>query len=218
MAASVASLKAEQSGLLRIAASYTIAEYLLPPWLEMFLAHRPTDSVTLEVTNSQAVLDRLETGAVDLGFVESPSIPAAMADQVVATDELIPVVSARHAWATRQLVDLDEFAATPLVLRERGSGTRQALEDVLVGLGCDVPRSALDLGSITAVRIAVITGSSPTVISRLAVSDDLVNGRLVEIQVPGINIHRRLRAVWLRRTDPPRLARSLLETLPTVTP
>ncbi len=214
LAASVASLKAEQSGLLRIAASYTIAEYLLPPWLETFLADRPTDSVTLDVTNSQAVLDRLDSGAVDLGFVESPSIPVTMSDHVVANDELIPVVAARHPWATRSTVDLDEFAITPLVLRERGSGTRQALEDVLIGLGCDAPRSALDLGSISAVRIAVISGSSPTVISRLAVSDDLASGRLVEVNVPGIHIARELRAVWLRRTDPPRLARALLATLP----
>jgi DNA-binding transcriptional LysR family regulator len=92
LAASVASLKAEQSGLLRIAASYTIAEYLLPPWLETFLADRPTDSVTLEVTNSRAVLDRLASGAVDLGFVESQNVPATLDQQAVAHDELVPVV------------------------------------------------------------------------------------------------------------------------------
>jgi DNA-binding transcriptional LysR family regulator len=168
LAASVASLKAEQSGLLRIAASYTIAEYLLPPWLETFLAGRPTDSVTLEVTNSRAVLGRLESGAVDLGFVESPTVPAALDQQAVASDELVPVVSARHPWATRQSVDLDELATTPLVLRERGSGTREALEALLAAHGHDPPPSALDLGSISAVRIAVVNGSSPTVISRLA--------------------------------------------------
>jgi DNA-binding transcriptional LysR family regulator len=215
LAAGVASLKAERSGLLRLAASYTVAEYLLPPWLESFLADRPGDSVTLEVTNSQTVLDRLDTGAVDMGFVESPAIPPTIAEQVVASDELIAVVAARHAWAARPLVELEEFAATPLVLRERGSGTRQALEDVLIRMGCDAPRSALDLGSISAVRIAVINGSSPTVISRLAVAEDITNGRLVEITVPGLQIERTLRAVWPRRTELPRLAAALLASLPT---
>ena len=215
LAAGVASLKAERSGLLRLAASYTVAEYLLPPWLEAFFAGRPSDSVTLEVTNSQAVLDRLDAGAVDLGFVESPTIPTTLAEQVVATDELIAVVSARHPWSGRPRVALDEFAATPLVLRERGSGTRQALEDVLIGLGCEAPRSALDLGSISAVRIAVINGSSPTVISRLAIADDISSGRLVEVSVPGLRIERTLRAVWPRRTDLPRLAAALLASLPT---
>jgi len=214
LAAGVASLKAEQSGLLRIAASYTIAEYLLPPWLERFLAGRPDDSVTLEVTNSRAVLDRLEVGAVDLGFVESPTVPASLHQQAVAADELVPVVAPRHPWASRASVDLAELATTPLVLRERGSGTREALEALLASVGLDAPQSALDLGSISAVRIAVINGSSPTVVSRLAVADDIANGRLVELNVPGLQINRTLRAVWPRRTELSRLAAALLATLP----
>ncbi len=115
----VEALRARQAGLLRIAASYTIAEYLLPPWLDRFLADRPDDSVTLEVTNSRAVLERLESGSVDLGFIESPNAPSTMHQQVVGTDELIAVVSPRHPWAARGSVDLATFVATPLVVRER---------------------------------------------------------------------------------------------------
>jgi DNA-binding transcriptional LysR family regulator len=214
LAAGVASLQAERSGLLRISASYTVAEYLLPPWLESFLADRPGDSITLEVTNSRAVLARLESGSVDLGFVESPTVPSTLDEQAVATDELITVVAPRHAWASTDRVALDEFLATPLVLRERGSGTRDSLESLLTSMGTDAPRSALDLGSISAVRIAVINGSSPTVISRLAVADDLANGRLVAVEVEGLRIERRLRAVWPKRTAPSRLASALLATLP----
>ncbi len=102
-----------------------------------------------------------------------------------------------------------------MVLRERGSGTREALEALLTSVGLDAPQSALDLGSISAVRIAVINGSSPTVISRLAVADDIANGRLVELNVPGLQINRTLRAVWPRRSELSRLAAALLATLPT---
>lgn len=213
LASGVASLKAEQSGLLRIAASYTIAEYVLPPWLDEFLTGRPNDSVTLDVTNSRAVIERLESGNVDLGFIESPSVPPAFDHQVVGSDQLVPVVSARHPWANGNGVALDELASTPLVSRERGSGTREALETELAALGYDAPRSALDLGSISAVRIAVINGSSPTVISRLAVADDLEQKRLVEVDVPGLVIERRLRAIWPKRVELSRLASALLESL-----
>ncbi|NND75459.1 MAG: LysR family transcriptional regulator [Ilumatobacter sp.] len=214
LAAGVASIRAHQSGLLRIAASYTVAEYVLPPWLEQFLAERPADSVTLDVTNSRAVLDRVESGSVDLGFVESPTLPATVDEQVVGGDEMVTVVSGRHAWARTGTVDLTTLCATPLVLRERGSGTRDALEHELTRLGRPMPPSALDLGSISAVRIAVINGSSPTVISRLAVATDLASGALVEIDVPGLRIERRFRAVWPRRTDLTRLAGELLDYLP----
>jgi DNA-binding transcriptional LysR family regulator len=214
LATGVAALKAEQRGVLRIAASYTVAEYLLPPWLERFLSDRPGDSVTLDVTNSRAVLERLESGTVDLGFVESPVVPATMVQRVVGNDDVIVVVSARHPWARAGTVDLARFAVTPLVLRERGSGTREALVHELRRLGYDAPTSALDLGSISAVRIAVISGSSPTVISRLAVEADLANGTLVEITVPGLVVERQLRAVWPTRSTLSRLARDLLAHLP----
>ncbi len=214
LAAGVASLKAQQRGILRIAASYTVAEYLLPPWLEHFLVDRPADSVTLDVTNSRAVLEQVDSATVDLGFVESPIVPQTMHEQVVGRDEVIAVVSSRHEWARTGVVDLETFCSTPLVLRERGSGTRESLEQALAALGAATPPSALDLGSISAVRIAVINGSSPTVISRLAVEADLAAGTLVEIDVPGVRIERRFRAVWSRRSTLPRLAAELLDYLP----
>ena len=209
----VEALRARRAGLLRIAASYTIAEYLLPPWLDRFLAGRPDDSVTLEVTNSRSVLERLESGSVDLGFIESPTAPANVLQQVVGTDELITVVSPRHPWAARGSVDLATFVSTPLVVRERGSGTRDALQEELARLGFDPPTSALDLGSLSAVRIAVINGSAPTVISRLAVAGDLAAGSLVEIDVEGIRVERRLLAVWTARPEPARLVVELLDHL-----
>jgi DNA-binding transcriptional LysR family regulator len=215
LAAGVESLRAHQAGLLRIAASYTIAEYLLPPWLDRFLADRPDDSVVVDVTNSRAVLGRVDSGSVDLGFVESPAAPPTVRQQVVGTDELIVVVAPRHRWATLGAIELTMLAATPLVLREVGSGTREALESALTGLGVEPPPSVLELGSISAVRVAVINGSSPTVISRLAVRDDLERGTLVEVPVDGLRIERRLRAVWSERTEPSRLAVDLLDHLPT---
>jgi DNA-binding transcriptional LysR family regulator len=213
MAVGVASLRAERVGLLRIAASYTIAEYLLPPWLDRFLADRSDDSISLDVTNSDAVVDRLDAGTVDLGFIESPNAPASMAQQIVGTDELIVVVSSRHTWAGQPNISIETLCATPLVLRERGSGTRRALADEIARQGHEMPSSALDLGSLSAVRIAVINGSAPTVISRLAVRDDLVSGSLVEVPVVGLQIKRRLLAVWPRRTTPPRLAQAFLAHL-----
>lgn len=218
LASGVESLRAQQAGLLRVAASYTIAEYFLPPWLDRFLVGRAGDSVTLDVTNSRAVVARVDSGAVDIGFIESPVVPSTLSHQIIATDELIAVVSPRHRWANADSVSIQEFLATPLVLREPGSGTRESLELRLGELGHSMPRVALDLGSISAVRIAVVNGSSPTVISRLAVADDLANGRLVEVDVPEIRVERRLHAVWPHRSELARLAAALLDSLPAHAP
>jgi len=94
--AGVEALRASEQGRLRVSASLTIAEYLLPPWLEQFLRNRPNDSIELEVTNSTHVLERLREGSADLGFVESPTTTNDMAEHVVGTDRLIAVVGKNH--------------------------------------------------------------------------------------------------------------------------
>lgn len=214
LVAGVASIRAEQTGLLRLAASYTIGEHLLPAWLGRFLADRPGDSITVDVVNSRTVATRLESGTIDLGFVESPGTSKAFESRCVGHDDLVVVVSSRHPWAKAGSIDLERFIQTPLVMREDGSGTREAFVDHLAQLGYQPARSALDLGSTSAVREAVINGSSPCVISRLAVSADLANGMLVEIDIPGLRIRRELRAVWRVGTPLSRLARDLLASLP----
>lgn len=210
----VAALKARREDRLRVAASFTVAEYLLPTWLEQFLRNRPDDSVELAVANSSTVIERLIAGEADLGFVESPEIDGRLRRRVVALDRLMIVVGRSHPWAKRGVVPLEAVATTPLVLRERGSGTRDALEAALAVAGYDPPGSALELGSTSAVRAAVVGGGPPTVISELAVAADLEAGSLVAIEAPGLVIERQLCAVWLDDQTLSDLARSLLERLP----
>ncbi|MEL6985890.1 MAG: LysR substrate-binding domain-containing protein, partial [Actinomycetota bacterium] len=127
---------------------------------------------------------------------------------------LVAVVAAGHPWTQRASVPLAELAVTPLVLREPGSGTREALEEALAAKGLGPPVTALELGSTAAVRMAVTTGSAPTVISGLAVESDLTNGALVAVEIPGLTITRRLRALWPTRRKLPPLAAALVQQLP----
>lgn len=209
--AGLTAFQAAQTGRLRIAASFTIAEYLLPQWLDRFSRDHPRDSIALEVANSTTVLDRLRQGSADLGFIETTSGLSGLDEAVVGHDELVTVVSPGHPWAARGTVPVEALAATPLVMRESGSGTREALAAALRELGLGEPSAVLELGSTSAVRAAVVHGNSPTVISRLAVAAEVDAGQLVEIAVPDLVVGRDLRAVWPSGTDLPTLARALLD-------
>jgi len=211
--AGLQAFQAEQSGRLRVAASFTIAEYLLPQWLGRFAREHPGDSVALEVANSTSVIQRLHDGSADLGFIETTSTLTDLDEQLVGTDELIAVVAPTHPWAKRRQVPVEALAATPLVTREAGSGTREALEAALASLDLGPPTAILELGSTSAVRSAVLDGNSPTVISRLAVAAELDAGSLVEIEVKDLVIGRSLRAVWPKRSPLPPLAAQLLDSL-----
>ena len=190
-------MRVQRDAHLSVAASMTIAEHLVPLWLGELRRTQPALHVGLQVTNSGRVAELVRAGEVDLGFVETPSAPAGLATQQVATDRLVVVVAPGHPW-TRRRVPLrpDELARRPLVVREPGSGTRETLDRALARAGAGPVSPLVELGSTTAVRSAVVAGTGPAVLSELAVAADLADGRLVEIPTEGVELRRNLRAVW----------------------
>jgi molybdate transport repressor ModE-like protein len=203
-------LRARRDSRLRIAASMTIAEYLLPGWLIALHGQLPGTAVSLLAGNSAAVARRLRDGEADLGFVEGVDVPGGLDAVTVAHDRLVVVVAPGHPWARRRKpVPARELAATPLILREEGSGTRQVVDAALAEYG-GLAAPLLELSSTTAVKSAVSSGVGPTVLSQLAVADELVARRMVEVPVDGVRLARELRAVWPRGQRPTGPSRDLL--------
>ena len=209
--AAVEGLRAQRRTRLRVAASFTVADQLVPGWLATLDGAMPDLNVTVEVSNSAGVLERVTDGTVDLGFVEGRlDPPVAVATAAVRDDRLAVVTDPAHPWARRaNPVTGDELAATELVVREPGSGTREVLEGALAPFGG--LRSRLELGSTEAILAAARAGRGPVVLSLLAVASDLAAGRLVEIPTTGLDLGRVLRAAWLADRDLPPLAQRLLE-------
>jgi DNA-binding transcriptional LysR family regulator len=210
--AGLAALRQDRRHRLRVSASLTVAEQLLPSWLVSFrmAAQRggggPTE-IELTAANSDAVISHVGDGLADIGFVEGPWVPAALRTRVVARDELITVVPPTHPWARRRSpVTAAELAATPLVSRELGSGTRHALEAALrQRLGPDFVQAepVISLSTTTAIRATVSAGAGPAVLSSLAVRDDISRGQLIRIPVEELELHRTLRAIWQGDRQPP---------------
>lgn len=187
---------------LRVGASMTIAETLLPAWLAEARRRLPQMRVDVQVLNSSQVIHEVLQGTLQLGFVETPDVPVRLNSMVVQEDELLLVVDPFHPWAGRAgKISLRELAQTPLVVREEGSGTRAAVAGLLAGLPTADPVQAL--ASNAAVRVAVASGAGPTVMGRLAVRSALSSGELLRVPYEGHGISRPLSAVW---AGPQRLA------------
>ncbi|MCX5148670.1 MULTISPECIES: LysR family transcriptional regulator [unclassified Streptomyces] len=203
-------LRGRRDSRLRVAASMTIAEYLLPGWLIALRGQRPGTAVSLHAGNSAVVAERVLAHEADLGFVEGLSVPEGLDSAVIAQDRLVVAVAPGHAWARRTRgVEAAELAATPLILREWGSGTRQVLDAALAGSG-GLAAPLLELASTTAVKAAAVSGAGPCVLSELALGDELAARRLVEVPVSGAALGRELRAVWPVGARPAGPARDLL--------
>ncbi|MEU8437976.1 LysR family transcriptional regulator [Streptomyces sp. NPDC029216] len=203
-------LRGRRDSRLRVAASMTIAEYLLPGWLIALRGERPGTAVSLHAGNSADVAQRVLAHEADLGFVEGPAVPDGLDSAVIAQDRLVVAVAPTHPWARRSRgVEPAELAAAALILRERGSGTRQVLDAALAPSG-GLAQPLLELASTTAVKGAAVSGAGPCVLSELALVDELASRRLVEVPVTGADLARALRAVWPTGTRPAGPARDLL--------
>ncbi|MEU3314683.1 LysR family transcriptional regulator [Streptomyces sp. NPDC006662] len=203
-------LRGRRDSRLRVAASMTIAEYLLPGWLIALRGERPGTAVSLHAGNSADVAQRVLAHEADLGFVEGLSVPDGLDSAVIAQDRLVVAVAPAHPWARRSRgVEPAELAATPLILRERGSGTRQVLDAALAPVG-GLAQPLLELASTTAVKAAALGGAGPCVLSELALVEELAARRLVPVPVSGAALARDLRAVWSTGSRPAGPARDLL--------
>lgn len=204
--AGLAALRLERRDRLRLAASLTVAEHLLPRWLVSFAAnHEHAPKVSFTAANSDHVFDLVRAGDVELGFVEGSRVPTGLRSRTIARDELVLVVAPDHPWARlRRPVDATELARTPLVTREEGSGTREFFERALtrtLGPTRTVVPPALELSTTASVRAAVIAGAGPAVLSNLSVADD-IGRRLVHVPILDLDLARPLRAVWTAGAQP----------------
>lgn len=186
---------------LQVGASMTIAEHLMPAWLTDLRRTSPRVRVDLRVLNSTQVLEQIRGGQLQLGFIETPHVPRWVHARTLREDELVLVVSPDHSWAKRgersggsEPVPLEELAATPLVVREGGSGTRDAFEELVPAAARTPP--VQELSSNAAVRVAVASGAGPAVLSMLAVRAQLETGQLCRVPVAGARLRRPLTAVW----------------------
>jgi molybdate transport repressor ModE-like protein len=210
--AEIALLRKDLRSRLRLCASLTIAEWLLPAWLVSFraaarTAGREDVEIILTAANTDTAITHVTDGTADLGFIEGPRPPRSLRSRVIGHDRLAIVVPPGHPWARRRgPVSAAELAATPIVRREGGSGTSQtltvALTDVLGPDAVQAP-AALSVSSTSAVRAAVLAGAAPAVITGLAVADDLAAGRLNRIEIPELDLNRPLRAIWNGSANPP---------------
>ncbi|NNN01760.1 MAG: LysR family transcriptional regulator [Acidimicrobiaceae bacterium] len=210
---SAQALRTKGKNQLRVVASMTVAEYLVPGWLSRMQTLEPSVVVSLEMGNSQHVLEVMLDGGAEIGFVEGQNAPRELSSRIVQSDELVIVVAPTHPWVKRRKpVSPLEVAKTPLVVRESGSGTREVLEAAMRVLGLEV-RPFIELGSTTAIKAAVSSGSAPGVLSWLAVADDVRDGRLIVVKTGVSSLERSIRAVWSKQRPLAPSAKRLLRQL-----
>lgn len=186
---------------LRIAASHTVGEFLIPRWLAAFRRETgdPTLHSEVDVVNSPGVLARVRGGEVEVGFVEGLDPLRGLERLTLLRDELVVVVAPEHPWARRRALRARELTADDYLTRERDSGTRAVATAALERAGVEL-EPALVTPSIQGLKRAVLDGGF-TILSRVAVEGEAAAGTLRTLTVRGVDLTRDLQAVRDGRPD-----------------
>lgn len=180
------------SGELAIGASTIPGEYILPPLIGRFKAKYPDISIILLIGDSQSAVDWVTDGRAELAMVGARLPGRAIEYRELIADDLVVIVPAGHPWRQRTDVGVAELRAEPLLIRERGSGTRAALERALGEARLDVGafRIAGELGSTQAIKQAVKAGVGVSVVSRRAVEEECRAGSLRALRLADLPVAR----------------------------
>lgn len=179
---------AQEGGELVLAASTTVASYVLPPLLVDFCRAMPGVSVRLDVANTEQVLETVKQGRAPLGLVEGHARAAGLRLAPFLADELVATVGAASP-KLRRLEDLEEVA---IVWREPGSGTRAVVERALRKAGSRrrFRRGDLQLASTEAIKTAVALGAGLGFLSRVSMRRELSTGSLRTLSFAGLRVPR----------------------------
>lgn len=180
------------SGSLVIGGSTTPGQYLLPKLVGLFRRQYPDVVVRLEIGDTDAVLEKLEGGAVNAAIIGAPAKGRKLTVTECASDELILIAPPGHRLEGRDGSPLSEIAAEELIFRERGSGTRRIIEQFLRerGMSGDDLHVAMELGTSEAVVNAVEQGLGISVVSRWAAEKGLALGTIKEVRLEGLPVRR----------------------------
>jgi DNA-binding transcriptional LysR family regulator len=174
---------------LRLGASSTIGNYLLPQIIGAFRADRPGSRIALEVGNTQQVINAILHFEIDIGFVEGPCLHPDIVAGFWRPDELAICAAPDHPIAQPGGAGIEALRQADWILRERGSGTREVVDQLLMSQLGGI-RVMMELGGTEAIKRAVESGIGISCLPKIALIGAVERGNLVDIPTPYLQLTR----------------------------
>jgi DNA-binding transcriptional LysR family regulator len=201
--AAVVDTQGELGGRLAVGASQTIGQYLLPNLIAAFRKSYPKVRVTAESGNTDAMLEALVAGRIDVALIEGPEQRKDVHIEPFMEDHMVLVVPAGHDWAGQE-VEVAMLKGEPLLEREFGSGSRRVVERALAraGLKAKDLQVGMELDSTEGLLSAVEAGLGVAFVSRWAVRNQLALGTLKLAHTKGLKLSRHFSLAYPAGPEP----------------
>lgn len=179
------------SDRLRIGASLSIGNYLMPQIIGDYLQTHPDAQISLDVGNTRHVIESVRQFTCDIGFIEGFCHEPDIEVLPWVNDELVIFAGSQHALAQQTVVTAADLAQAYWILREPGSGTREVFDNAVAGKLPSL-KVRLELGHTEAIRRSVEAGIGLGCASRVTLQESLEHGSVRVLKTPFLDLHRSL--------------------------
>jgi len=186
----------DNSGELLIGVSTTIADYLIPPIICQYLNSFPDAKINLKTGNTHQIVEMVESGQVDLGFVEGNIDSTLIKQEIVGLDELIVVTSDRNLAMTRDEYSIDSILKKEWILREDGSDIKEVFLTNLGDLTSQL-NIFLELGHLESIKNMLIQSKKClSCLPRISVMKELERGEIYELKIKNLKFERQFFLIY----------------------
>ena len=195
----IAQLNKQEKGKLKIGASTTIAQYILPEILARFNSYYKDINIELVTHNSEDIATLLKSGKIDLGIVEGESKSSYFDYQKFKRDEIVLVCNADHPLVNRNF-KIKDLYDVDLIVREQGSGTQEFIQNQLKKSGVDLQKLniIMQLGSSESIKNYLLHSEAMAFLSISTILPELKNNQLNVIDIKNFSIERDFNFITLK--------------------
>lgn len=201
-------------GILRIGASSTISQYLIPKVISAFYKRYPKIEFFLLNGNSLEMEQKLLENEIDLALVENETSQTNIKYIDFLNDEIVAVTGSNSVYSKRKLISVADFQQIPIVLREKGSGTLQVIQNALTkqNISFDKLNILIHLGSTEAIKNFLLDFDGIALVSEKSIEKELRLKEIVKISIKNISLSRKFR-IALRQGNQTSTAKQFIEFL-----
>ena len=176
----------ENKGMIRVGASTTIVDYLMPSIICSYMSAYPDVKITLKEGNTKEITEMIQEGSIDVGFVEGFVSGSDIIKEKIGVDELLVVTSDKNLCKSCYI---DELEDKRWVLREEGSGTREVFLDYIKEK-VDSLNIFFELGHTESIKSILMNRECLTCISKISVENEIREGTLHQVDVKNFECKR----------------------------
>ncbi len=201
-------------GTLIVGASTIPGVYLLPKLLSDFKEQYPEVQVSMSITDSKDIIDRVSEGELELGVVGKKTKDKKLEFISLAEDKIVLIVPPRSNLTKKPFITLNELKKIPVIMREDGSGTRATVQKAMKNKGIRFRdlNVVMELGSTEAAKNGVIAGLGVSFVSRWAIEREIELRSLREVPVEKMDIHRHFYLVTRKRWPLSRATQAFIDS------